>query len=406
MRKLGQFLRAGKIPNRAPGIDQVCGRPEGVHVVHAQVVTAPLQHVLALLQGVPVMAGLAQRGGEPFARVQPADVLSATRSVERGNDPPRDVERILVAAEAAQVACYRVRGGESVHVIGTQNPPAIFKGALVGLEGLLELAEQSVIDRDAVPDIQRALIMTAESRLKFVNDGAVQVECRAELAMAAKDRAVEILAEQEHSEPVTVVVALQQRPGAHDQLVSVGRAAADVHGDRDLNGQGQDLRVVLAETLPPYLKGVKSELHRLYVPAAQVQSSDLADDECAQCRVLRAQESRVGLEVLQGEVIDRVIGQLIGVTWVRVRQQRVGGRAVRVKRLDPVEPEPPLGYGLDHPVDLDHVSGAFDPGQGQPVQLGGGGPEPRRRGEQFGQSGRIVDARRGPKEKLVSDRFW
>jgi hypothetical protein len=91
-----QFLGAGEIPDRAPVVDQVGGGAERVHVVHTQVVTAPLEHMLAFLQRVPVMTGLAQRGGESLACVQPADVLPAAGRVERGNDPARDVKRILV----------------------------------------------------------------------------------------------------------------------------------------------------------------------------------------------------------------------------------------------------------------------------------------------------------------------
>jgi hypothetical protein len=45
----GQVLGAGEIPDRAPVVDQVGGGPERVHVVHAQVVSAPLEHVLTFL---------------------------------------------------------------------------------------------------------------------------------------------------------------------------------------------------------------------------------------------------------------------------------------------------------------------------------------------------------------------
>lgn len=101
MRLAGQFLGASEVPDRAPAVDQVGGGPKRVHVVHAQVVTAPLEHMLAFLERVPVVAGLAQRGGEPFARVQPADVLPAADRLELGDDPPSNVKRFLVKAEAA-----------------------------------------------------------------------------------------------------------------------------------------------------------------------------------------------------------------------------------------------------------------------------------------------------------------
>ena len=117
MRLAGQFLGAGEVTDRAPGVDQVGGGPKRVHVIDAQVVTAPLEHMLALLQRVPVMAGLAQRGGESVARVQPADVLPAAGRLERGDDPARHVQRFLVKAEAAQVASHRVRGVERDQVV-------------------------------------------------------------------------------------------------------------------------------------------------------------------------------------------------------------------------------------------------------------------------------------------------
>jgi hypothetical protein len=45
----GQFLGTGDIPYRAPVVDQVGGGPERVHVVHAQVVAAALEYMLAFL---------------------------------------------------------------------------------------------------------------------------------------------------------------------------------------------------------------------------------------------------------------------------------------------------------------------------------------------------------------------
>jgi hypothetical protein len=59
VRLAGQFLGVGEVPDRAPVVDQIGGGPERVHVVHAQVVAAPLEHMLALLQRVPAMTGLA-----------------------------------------------------------------------------------------------------------------------------------------------------------------------------------------------------------------------------------------------------------------------------------------------------------------------------------------------------------
>jgi len=96
MREKGQFLGTGEISDRAPVVDQVRRGPKRVHMVYAQVVTASLEHMLALLQRIPVVAGLAQRGREPLACMQPADVLPATDHLERRDDPACDVKRFLV----------------------------------------------------------------------------------------------------------------------------------------------------------------------------------------------------------------------------------------------------------------------------------------------------------------------
>lgn len=92
VRLAGQFLGFGEVPDRAPVVDQIGGGPKRVHVVDAQVVAAPLEHMLALLQCVPAMTGLAQRSSEPFARLQPADVLPTAGRLKRGLDPPCHVE--------------------------------------------------------------------------------------------------------------------------------------------------------------------------------------------------------------------------------------------------------------------------------------------------------------------------
>src|SRR5271168_3009578 len=101
---------------------------------------------------------------------------------------------------------------------------------------------------------------------------------------------------------------------------------------------------------------------------------------------------------------------MVAASWVRVTRVRPGkqrfrGGAVGAEYLDPVQAKPPLSDGLDHPVDLDQVTGAIDPCQRQAVQLSTGGPEPLGRGENIGQTRRVVDALRGLQEKLGGDRF-
>src|SRR5580698_11409762 len=48
----GQFLRADEITNGAPTVYQADGSPERVHVIYAQILAVPLEHMLALLEGI------------------------------------------------------------------------------------------------------------------------------------------------------------------------------------------------------------------------------------------------------------------------------------------------------------------------------------------------------------------
>lgn len=92
LRLPSQFLGAGEVPHRAPAVDQVGGGSERVHVVCAQVITAPLKQMFTFLERVPVVAGLSQRGREAPASVQPANVLSAAGGLERSDHSPCSVK--------------------------------------------------------------------------------------------------------------------------------------------------------------------------------------------------------------------------------------------------------------------------------------------------------------------------
>ena len=61
-------------------------------VIQAEVVTVTLDHILAPLQRVPVVTGLAQRGGKARPRVEPVGILPAADGLERRDDLARDVE--------------------------------------------------------------------------------------------------------------------------------------------------------------------------------------------------------------------------------------------------------------------------------------------------------------------------
>jgi hypothetical protein len=156
---------------------------------------ASLEHVLAFLQRVPVMAGLAQCGGESLACRQPADVLAAADRLERADNPACYVKRLLVKAETAHVASHRVRGHEGVNVIMAEDPAPVLKGALVGLQGIPELAELPVVDRDVASYVQRTFVIYAENSLEFTQNIKVQNERLSELAACAQVRTVNVLAE-------------------------------------------------------------------------------------------------------------------------------------------------------------------------------------------------------------------
>ena len=84
-----------------------------------------------------------------------------------------------------------------------------------------------------------------------------------------------------------------------------------------------------AEPVPPHLQRILSELHRLDVAAAQVQSPHLVDDQAAQGRVGGVEEAAIGLKMLQGQVIDRVVATAVRVTRVGFGEQGIDGRPVR-----------------------------------------------------------------------------
>jgi hypothetical protein len=97
--------------------------------------------MLALLHGIPVMTGLAQRVSKAVARVKPEDILPAADRLERVDGLARYVQRFLVTAEAAQVASYRAIGVEGHQVVGAQDPAAVLEITLVDLQGITKAAQ-------------------------------------------------------------------------------------------------------------------------------------------------------------------------------------------------------------------------------------------------------------------------
>lgn len=265
----GEFLGTSKITDSAPGVDQVGGGPERVHVIDAQIVAVPIEHMLALLHCVPVMAGLAQRGRKPVACFKPERILPAADRLERIGGLARYVQRFLITAETSQIPSYRAVGVEGDQVVGTQDPSAVLQVTLVDLQGIPEVAEPQVVHCDIIPHVHCAFVIYAKGHFEFWQYAQVQFQRFAELAVCAQVLAVKDLTHQEHLEPVAAGILLEQGADLQNQLVRVGGAAAYVHRDGDLHGDGQHLQVIFAEAFPPYSQRVLTELQRLDMGAAQ-----------------------------------------------------------------------------------------------------------------------------------------
>src|SRR5262249_47389236 len=136
---------------------------------------------------------------------------------------------------------------------------------------------------------------------------------------------------------------------------------------------------------------ILSELHGLDVPAPQMQSSDLVDYQLTQSRAGGLEKAAVGLEVLQGQIVGRVIDTAIRVARIGCGEQVLNRRLVHRKHMRVVCTKPSHGVRLDYPVHLNLISGPVYFGQGKPVQQASRGVEPGRRGEKFAQFDRTVD---------------
>jgi len=158
--------------------------------------------------------------------------------------------------------------------------------------------------------------MHAKDNFEVWQYAQIMFQRLAELAVRAQVLAVEALAHQEYLEPVAVGISLEQGTDLQDQLVSVRGAAAYIHGDGDLYGQGQHLEVALAEAFPPYAQRTLTELQRLDMGSAQPQSPYLIDDQVAQGCGIGVQEPVIGLEMLKRQIVDRVSAAVIRITRV------------------------------------------------------------------------------------------
>jgi hypothetical protein len=142
--------------------------------------------------------------------------------------------------------------------------------------------------------------------------------------------------------------------------MSIGHAAAAVHRDGYFYRHRQHPQVAFSMAVPPYAESVLAELHSLGVGAPQVQSSHLIDREVTECRIAGAQESVIGLEVLQGQVEDGIAITAIGVARVGFREQCVHRVAIGQKVVVVIFPESSLSNDLHHPVHLNQIPGSVN----------------------------------------------
>ena len=201
------------------------------------------------------------------------------------------------------------------------------------------------------------------------------------------------------------VVLTQQCAGLEDKPAGIGGMPVHLHRDGHFDRQGQHVQVILAQPFPPHLQRVVAEPDGLDMPATQVQPPHLIDDETAQSRIGRVQEVVLGLQVLQGQIVDRVVAAPVGVARVGFGQQDVDRGPVGQERPGPVLPELAPGDELDDPVHLDLVPGSVHLDQRQPVHLDRRRTDPLRRGEKLTQTRRFADRRRVLEEQLYRDRL-
>ena len=136
-------------------------------MINAEIVAVALDHLLALLQGVPVVARLAQSGGKTRPRVQPVGGLPAARGRERCRHPAGDIQGFLVTPEAAQVDGHHVLRIQGARIAIAQDPASVLVRTLVDVQGFAEAPEPPEVGGNIVPHIQRALVIQPEGLLEL-----------------------------------------------------------------------------------------------------------------------------------------------------------------------------------------------------------------------------------------------
>ena len=257
--------------------------------------------------------------------------------------------------QVAQVASHRVQRGQGDGVVGTEDTTAIAQGLPVLVQGVLVAAQPTVVGGDVVADIERPVVIGAEDPLEPGQQAEVKIQRLGELAPAAQVGPVGVSAQQ--GDLVVLAVAL---PSTRSVLRMRSRASAAWASDRMAIATSTAMVSTSRSSGPSRsrhtLQGLLPEPGRLGMAAAQVQPSHLVDDEAAQRRIAGLQEAAIGLEVLQRQVVDRVVGGPVGVTRVRLGQQGIRGRPVRQERLVPAAaaagpaspPGPPGASGSGH----------------------------------------------------------
>jgi hypothetical protein len=113
------------------------------------------------------MAGFAKSRREPLAGVEPVGVLASVDSRKGAGHSPRNVQRLLISTEAAEIPGDRAGGIQRPQVVTPENAAAIRERTLVDCECIAEPAKLPVVGRDVVSDIQGALMVHSEGGFKF-----------------------------------------------------------------------------------------------------------------------------------------------------------------------------------------------------------------------------------------------
>lgn len=83
-----QLLSAYQITDGAHGVNDISSRPQSARMIAPQIVPVPLEHLLAFLERIPVVSGLAKRRCKPLAGIKPVGAFASVDGRKRiGHSP-------------------------------------------------------------------------------------------------------------------------------------------------------------------------------------------------------------------------------------------------------------------------------------------------------------------------------